>query len=64
MRYPSPESELMKTIAVAAALAALAPEDVVSVVDVVTVVPSMAACAWMATKGEMRYCGMSAENSA
>jgi hypothetical protein len=35
----------MKTIAVAAALAALAPEDVASVTDVVMVVPSIAACA-------------------
>ena len=41
--YPSPESALMKTIAVAAALAADAPEDAVSVFDNVTVVPSVAA---------------------
>ena len=43
MIYPSPESELMNTIAVAAALAADAPEDVVSVLEVTMVVPSVAA---------------------
>lgn len=41
--YPSPESALMKTIAVAAALATDAPEDVESVVEVVRTVPSAAA---------------------
>jgi hypothetical protein len=45
----------MNTIAVAAALAALAPDDVVSVVEVMIVVPSIAACAWMATSGEIKY---------
>ena len=41
--YPSPESELMKTMAVAAALAADAPADVESVFESVIVVPSVAA---------------------
>jgi hypothetical protein len=53
--YPSPESALMKTIAVAAALAADAPEDVVSVFDNVTVVPSVAAWLLIASYGAVRY---------
>jgi hypothetical protein len=52
----------MKTIAVAAALAALAPADAVSVVDVTIVVPSIAACAWMATRGEIKYFRVSVKN--
>lgn len=47
--YPSPESALMKTMAVAAALAAAAPDDAVSVVEVVKVVPSEDACVLIAS---------------
>jgi hypothetical protein len=53
--YPSPESELMKTIAVAAALAADAPADGVSVLDSVTFVPSVAARVLIASYGAVRY---------
>lgn len=45
----------MKTSAVAAAWAAVAPAVASSVVEVVRVVPSMAACALMASYGPMRY---------
>jgi hypothetical protein len=45
----------MNTTAVAAALAALVPDDVVSVVEVMIVVPSIAAFAWIATSGEIKY---------
>ena len=44
----------MNTIAVAAADAADAPEDAVSVVEVVIVVPSFEACALMASSGATR----------
>jgi hypothetical protein len=53
--YPSPEFALIKTSAVAAALAADAPADVESVVEVVRVVPSAWALVRMASRGEMRY---------
>ncbi len=45
----------MNTMAVAAALAALAPDDVVSVVEVMIIVPSIAAFACIATSGEIKY---------
>lgn len=45
----------MKTIAVAAALAAEAPADAVSVLDNVTVVPSVAAWLLIASYGAVRY---------
>lgn len=45
----------MNTRAVAAALAAEAPEDGVSFGEEVTVVPSFAAWALMASSGAMRY---------
>jgi hypothetical protein len=53
--YPSPESALMNTSAVAAALAADAPEDVESVVEVVRTVPSAEAWVRMASRGAIRY---------
>jgi hypothetical protein len=53
--YPSPESAFMNTIAVAAALAADAPADAVSVFDRVTVVPSVAAWVLIASYGAVRY---------
>jgi hypothetical protein len=45
----------MKTMAVAAALAADAPADVESVFDNVTVVPSIAAWLLIASYGAVRY---------
>jgi len=45
----------MKTIAVAAALAADAPEEVVSVFEIVNVVPSVAAWVLIASYGATRY---------
>jgi len=53
--YPSPASALMKTMAVAAAEAADAPEDAVSVVEVTIVVPSFEACVLIASRGAIRY---------
>ena len=53
--YPSPESELIKTMAVSAALAADAAELVSSVVDVVTDVPSAAARVLIASNGATKY---------
>jgi hypothetical protein len=53
--YPSPESELMKTMAVVAALAADAPADAVSVLDSVIFVPSIAAWPLIASYGAVRY---------
>lgn len=46
----------MKTIAVAAALAAEAADEVLSVVEVVIVVPSAEAWVLMASRGATRYC--------
>jgi len=58
--YPSPESELMKTMAVAAALATAAPELAESVVEVVNVAPSLAAWTLIASYGAVKYCTRSA----
>jgi hypothetical protein len=53
--YPSPESALMKTMAVSAAAAAEAPEVASSVVLVTRLVPSAEAFVLMASSGATRY---------
>lgn len=55
MIYSSPASELINTIAVAAALATEAPVDVESVFERVKVVPSAAALTFSASYGATKY---------